>query len=445
MTYVNLSIPKPNRAATNVASLRRHAWIGFLTMVLLIGGLGGWAATTQIAGAVVASGIVVVDGGSKHVQHPEGGVVRQIMARNEDTVTAGQVLVRLDDTTIRADLGVVMSQLRQAIASQSRLTAESSDAASMVMPAIVADWPTDPLLTKLLASEDALRQSRKASTTSQAARLDEQISQKQLQINGLDAQQQANSRQLALFNSENGNLDKLLSGGLVGVQRVNEMRRSQAQLEGQIGSVTAEIAATRASIAELQVQRAQIFKDFQSQVLTDLQTTNQSVAELLQKKIAAEDRLTRLEIRAPIGGVVHESAVQTVGGVIAAGDTLMLIVPSENHLLIDTRVSPLDINKLHVAQDVSVRMSSLDVRTTPELAAVIKTISPDLTRDPTTGAEYYSVRVDVPDSEQTKLGTGTKLVPGMPAETFMRTGDRTVWSYLMHPIDQQLSRTFREN
>jgi HlyD family secretion protein len=445
MTYANLSIPRPERATSNTASLRRHAWTGFLIMVLLVGGLGGWAATTEIAGAVVANGIVVVEGGSKHVQHQEGGIVRKIFVRNDDTVTAGQVLVQLDDTAIRADLDVVLSQLRQAIASQSRLTAESTDAAKMVMPAIVSNWPADPELTKLLASEDDLRQSRKASTTSQAAQLDEQISQKQLQINGLQSQQEANNRQLDLFRTENGNLDTLHSDGLVGVQRVNEMKRSQAQLEGEVGSVTADIASTHASIAELQVQRSQIFKDFQSQVLTDLQTANQSVAELLQKKIAAEDRLSRLDIRAPIGGIVHESAVQTVGGVIAAGDTLMLIVPKDNHLLIDTRVSPLDIDKLHVDQDVAVRMSSLDVRTTPELSAAIKTISPDLTKDPTTGAEYYSVRVDVPDSEQSKLGSGTKLVPGMPAEAFMRTGDRTVWSYLMHPISEELSRTFREN
>jgi HlyD family secretion protein len=203
------------------------------------------------------------------------------------------------------------------------------------------------------------------------------------------------------------------------------------------------MAAARASIAELQVQRAQIFNDFRSQVLTDLQTVNQSVVELLQKKIAAEDRLTRLDIRAPLDGIVHESTVQTVGGVVAAGETLMLVVPQNNRLLIDARVSPLDIDKLHVDQAVVVRMSSLDPRNTPDLGAVIKTISPDLSRDPNTNVQYYDVRMDVPDAEMQKLSKNTKLVPGMPAEAFIQTGDRTVWSYLVHPITEELNHTFR--
>jgi HlyD family secretion protein len=412
-------------------------------MVLLIGGLGGWAAMTQIAGAVVASGIVVVDGGSKKVQHSEGGIVSQIAAKNEDQVKVGQLLVRLDGTSIKADLEVVLSQLREAVATQARLIAESTDAPTMILPAIVSNWPMDPVLSELLGSQEKLRQSRKQALTSQQGRIDEQITQKQQQIKGLEAQQAANTQQLDSFKGENKNLDKLLTNGLVAGSRVNDMKRSQTQLEGQAGSIMSDIAAARASIAELQVQRAQIVTDFRSQVLTDLQTVNQSVVELMQKKIAAEDRLTRLDIRAPLDGIVHESTVQTVGGVVGARETLMLVVPQNERLMVDARISPLDIDKLHVDQAVIVKMSSLDPRNTPDLSAVIKTISPDLTRDPTTNAQYYDVRLDVPDAEMQKLPKGTKLVPGMPAEAFIQTGDRTVWSYLVHPITDELNRTFR--
>jgi HlyD family secretion protein len=413
-------------------------------MAVLVLGIGGWTATTEIAGAVVASGVVVVEGGSKRVQHQEGGIVRRILVRNDDKVAAGQLLVRLDDVAIRADLDVVISQLRDAIGAQARLTAESTDAPTITLPAIAAKWPADPELTSILGEQEKLRQSRSKSLESQTSRLDEQISEKQAQIDGLKAQQAANTDQLDLYRSENSNLGKLYSGGLVGIQRVNEMKRSQAELEGQIGSVAASIASTQASVSELQMQRTQLGIDFRSQVLTDLQAASQSVAELMEKKIAAEDRLARLDIRAPIAGTVHESVVQTVGGVITPGETLMQIVPADDHLLIDARVSPLDIDKLHLGQGVAVKLSGFDVRTTPDLKGDIKAISPDLTRDQASGVQYYVVRVNVADSEQEKLPPGARLVPGMPAEAFIQTGNRTVWSYLVRPFTEALCRTFRE-
>jgi HlyD family secretion protein len=433
------------RLPDNLASLRGHALLGLLLIGVLVFGLGGWTATTEIAGAVVANGVVVVDGGSKRVQHPEGGVVKKIYVHNDDRVGAGQLLLRLDDVAVRADLDVVMAQLRDAIGAEARLTAESTDSPAIVLPSIVADWPADPELAAVLGDQERLRQSRKKSLASQQARLAEQIAEKQSAVTGLKAQQAANNNQLALLHTENDNFSTLFAKGLVEGQKVSEMKRSLAELEGQAGSVAAQVAAAQSSISELEMQRTQLDIDFRSQVLTDLQAATQSVAELLQKKIAAEDRLTRLDIRAPIAGTVHESAVETVGGVVKAGETLMLIVPQDNHLLVDTRVSPLDVDRLHVSQEVAVQLSSFDVRTTPQLTGTIKTISPDLIRDQTTGASYFSVRVEIPDSEQKKLPQGARIVPGMPAEAFIQTGTRTVWSYLMHPITEELGHTFRED
>jgi HlyD family secretion protein len=429
----------------SMGSLRRHALLGFFTIILLVGGLGGWAGMTQIAGAVVANGTIVVEGGSRRVQHPEGGVVAKIQVKNDDHVEAGELLVRLDDVSIRANLDVVLSQAREAIAKLARLSAESTGADKLEMPAIAEGWPEDAVLSALFESQDHLRLSRKAATDGQVARLNEQISQQERLIEGLKAQQTAGKRQLDMLTSESQNLSKLLADKLIEASKVNSLKRELAQVEGEQGRISAAIASAGASIAELELQRAQVYDDFKSEVLTELQTTNQAVAELLQNKIAAEDRLSRIEIRAPISGTVHESVVQTVGGVIGAGETLMLVVPEEKRLLIDTRISALDVDKVHVGQDVVVRMSSLDTRTTPELNAVIEGISPDLSNDPVTGAQYYAVRVDVSNSELAKLPKDIHLVPGMPAQAFIQTGERTVWSYIMHPITEQLSHTFRED
>lgn len=436
--------PRAHRSR-NRRSLALHAWIGLFSILALIGGLGGWAAVTNIAGAVVAGGLVVVEGGSQRVQHQEGGIVAEILVRNEDTVSAGQLLVRLDGTTTQANLEVVVSQLREAFARQSRLLAESTGATAMVPPPMARDWPADPELDALYAAQDKLRLSRASGIKGQQSRLDEQIAQLSVQIDGYQAQRDAIESQLAITAAEAKDVEDLYAKNLVQLTRVNALRRSQAELEGQLGSIDAQMAGVRAAIAEREVAREQVSDDFQSQVLTDLQAVTQQIAEGLQQKIAAEDRLRRLEIRAPVSGVVHESVIQTVGGVVAAGETLMLIVPKDTHLLVDARVSPLDIDKLYVDQPVVVRMASLDVRTTPELDGHIKSISPDLTRDAITGVQYYLVRVDVADDELKKLPQGTKLVPGMPAETFIQTGERTVWAYLTHPITEQLNRIFRED
>ncbi|HTJ56287.1 MAG TPA: HlyD family type I secretion periplasmic adaptor subunit [Devosiaceae bacterium] len=437
-------LPPSEILSPSMLSLRRHGFVGVGIIAALVFGLGGTAATTQIAGAVIANGLVVVDGGSKRVQHQEGGIVKQILVRDDDKVAAGQPLVRLDDVAIRANLDVVLSQLRDAIGADSRLTAESTDAPRMLMPSIVGNWPADPDLAASMGDQERLRQTRKQSLEAQAAQLDQQISQKQSEIQGLKSQQDATNRQLDLTRAENANLAKLFSQGLVEIQRVNDMKRTQAQLEGQAGGFVASIASAEANISQLQMQRNQLYTDFHAQVLNDLQAASQKVAELMQNKISAEDKLTRLDIKAPIAGTVHESVVHTVGGVVAPGDTLMMIVPQENHLLIDTRVSPLDIDKLHLEQDVNVQLSGFDTRTTPQLTGKVKMISPDLTRDPNTGVEYYSVRVDVPDSERGKLPQEARLVPGMPAEVFIRTGDRTLWSYLTGPLTEELSHTFRQ-
>lgn len=431
--------------ATSTASLVRHAWFGLGAIALFLVGLGGWAGTTEIAGAVVASGRVVLQEGSKTVQHPEGGIVDEILARDGDEVEAGELLVRLDGTAIAANLAVIVSQLSEAFALQARLTAESTSAAEIVRPAALDGWPAQEPLDALFAAQEKLRQSRAAAQEGLAARLEEQIAQIEEQISGLEAQRRAVIEELGILEAEGKDVDQLFAEGLVQVARVNEVKRDLARLRGEDGRIAADIAGARTAIAERRTQIAQGRNEFQAQVLEDLRAAGLQIAELLQQKIAAEDRLARLEIRAPQAGIIHESVVRTVGGVVAPGETLMQVVPQRSLLAIDTQVAPIDIDKLSVGQAASVRLAAFDVRATPELKGEITRISPDLSRDETTGSQFYSVRIALADGELDKLPEGQRLVPGMPAEAFMRTQDRTVLTYLIEPLAAPLARAFRED
>lgn len=431
--------------ADPIRSLRRHAITGLSALALFVAALGGWAGTTEIAGAVVAQGTIVPLEGTKKVQHPEGGVVTEILVRDGDAVTAGQLLVQLDGTTIAANLAVIVSQLSAAFALETRLTAESIGADHLALPANLEHWPDRPALEALLAAQDKLRQSRAAVQAGLATQLEEQIGQLGEQIAGLHAQQGANQRQIDILSAELVDTEQLFRDGLIEAPRLSSSKRELARLEGEAGNLTAEIAAARTSIAGSRAKIAENTATFRAGVLEDLRDVGLQIAELLQQKIAAEDRLKKLEIRAPQAGVIHETIVRTVGGVVGAGETLMLVVPRSDRLALEARVSPLDVDKITAGQAASVRLVGLDARATPELAAAIESISPDLSRDPATGVSYFSIRVSLPETELARLPHGQHLVAGMPAEAFFRTADRTVLSYLVGPMATQLSHAFRED
>lgn len=431
--------------ADPLRSLRRHAIAGLGAMALFIGLLGGWAGTTEIAGAVVAQGTVVPLEGSKRVQHPEGGVVSAILVKDGDAVEAGQLLVHLDSTTVSANLAVIVSQLSAAFALEARLTAESIGNDGLTLPASLDDWPDRATLDGLLAAQERLRQSRADAQAGLATQLEEQIGQLGEQIAGLQSQQAAVRRQTEILAGEVVDAEALFRDGLMEASRLNASKRELARLEGEAGNLTAEIASARTAIAGSRAKIAENTATFRAGVLEDLRDVGLQIAELLQQKIAAEDRLAKLEIRAPQAGIVHESIVRTVGGVVAAGETLMQVVPHTDRLALEARVSPLDVDKLTVGQAASVRLTGLDARTTPELAASVDSISPDLSRDPATGVAYFSIRMKLSEAELARLPHGQHVTAGMPAEAFLRTADRTVLSYLLGPLAAQLSHAFRED
>ena len=439
------AVPVPLPTSSGAASLNRNAMVGCTIIILGLGSLIWWSSATNVSGAVVGHGTIAVEDGSKLVQHPEGGVVAEILVRNEDVVEGGQLLVRLDGTATTVNLQVVMSELNDALARQARLRAESTRQDRLEMPDIAESWPDRESLLIQFEAQQRLLETRKLSIVSQNQRIDEQIAQFELQIQGLQSQREATGSELAILEEEAPGLEQLLADGLLQAARVNENRRNRARLAGEIGRIDADVARIRGLISERAVMRDQIVDGFQAEVLAELQTVSVSVLELLQRKVAAEDRLTRLDIRAPQSGIVHQSIVQTVGGVVAAGATLMTVVPQETALVINSRLSPLDIDKVYVGQNVTMRLASFDPRSTPELQGKVSAISPDLTIDPATGIQYYETRVDLTESELARLPDDLRLVPGMPAEVFINIGERTVLAYLTKPLTDQINRALRED
>lgn len=429
--------------ASAAASLGRHGWVGYAVLVAVVGGLGLWAATTQIAGAVVASGVIVVEDGSKRIQHQEGGIVSEILVRNGDRVAEGQLLLRLDGTAVSASRDVIRVQLDNAFAARARLVAEASGAMAMERPS-VSGWSPGPDFDAAFGTQARLLEARRISLTGQQSRLAEQGAQLQEQVAGLRAQQAALGDELAILSDEWRGLEELLAGGLTDSARANANRRQRTTIEGNIAKLATDIAGARAAIAERALASAQVEDDFRSEVLEDLQALDVNIAELLQQKITADDRLRRLEVRAPRAGIIHQSIVQTVGGVVAPGEALMLVVPANEQLLVDVHVSPSDVDDISAHQDVLVRFTGLDAPTTPDLRGSVASVSPATARDPVTGAIFYEVRITIPEAERQRVGVATPLMPGMPAEAFLETETRTVLAYLAKPLLEQLAHSFRE-
>ncbi|MXN66501.1 HlyD family type I secretion periplasmic adaptor subunit [Stappia sp. GBMRC 2046] len=424
-------------------SLRRHALAGAIMIAVLFGGLGGWAAIAKIGGAVIASGTIVVETNTKRVQHQEGGIVGEIAVREGDAVDAGDLLVRLDDTVVEANLVVVRKQLTELRAQDARLAGERDGQEAIAFPNDLVSREAEPDVALVLSGQRALAEARKASLDGRIDQLEDQIAQFDKQIDGLDAQRLAKQEEIALIDEELKGLMQLREKGLVPETRVTALRRDRARLEGERGGLIAEIARAGEAIGERRLQIIGLGDTFRQSVLEELQEVRSELARLEEQKIAAEDRMRRVDIRAPRSGYVHQLAVHTVGGVVGPGEVLMQIVPKEDLLVIEAQVAPTDIDLLYPGQAASVRLPSFDQRTTPELTARIVTLSADHAVDEATRLSFYTARLAIDPAELAKLGDN-RLVPGMPVETFIATKERTVLSYLVKPLLDQVAHAFRE-
>jgi membrane fusion protein, type I secretion system len=424
-------------------SLRNHVIGGAVIALVLTAGIGGWAGTTELSGAVTASGSVVVDSNVKKVQHLTGGIVGDLLVREGDRVRAGDILVRLDETILQANLAIVAKGLDELQARKARLAGERDRADELLFPSELLRRAALPDVESAIDSERKLFELRRAAREGQKAQLRQRIAQLQEEIRGHAALQEAKAEEINLIQRELQGVRTLWEKNLVQITRLTALERDAARLKGERAQSISLTAQARGKISEIELQILQIGQDLSSEVAKELREVDAKMGEFIERKVTAEDQLKRIDIRAPQDGVVHQLAVHTIGGVVNPTDPVMLIVPEADLLSVEAKVAPQDIDQIHVGQAAVLRFSAFNQRTTPEISGSISRISADVTADQRTGQNFYTIRISIGPDELMRLGA-VKLLPGMPAEVFAKTYDRSVMSYLVKPIHDQVVRAFRE-
>lgn len=422
-------------------NITRHIIFASLVIGLLVGTVGLWAAQAELTGAVIAPGSIVVDKNVKKLQHRDGGIISKIHVRNGDKVQAGDTMLELDDTQIRAEMGVILSQLTELVARSARLKAEIHSEEEVTFPPRFEEL-TD-YTKKVTAAERRLFHDTRKHLNGQKEQLKLQIEQLAEEVAGITAQREAKQSQIELIGRELGQIEHLYKKNLTSVTRLYALQREQKRLSGELGGLTAQIARTKNKISEIRLQILSIGEEARLQAQRERRSAEARIAELREKEIAANDRLKRSKMLAPQSGIVHDMTVHTVGGVITTAETVLLIVPSEEKLSIEARIAPVDIDQVAIGGPVKLRFSAFNQRTTPELDGRIIHVAADLSKDESTGQAYYLARVEVEKDQLQTLST-LSLIPGMPVETFISTGTRTALSYFAKPITDQLRRAFRE-
>ena len=428
---------------TSSVFIRRNLIAAAVVALLLVGAVGGWAAITELAGAVIAQGLLVVDSNVKKIQHPTGGVVGEVRVRDGDHVKAGDIVVRLDETQTRANLAIVTKSLDEFAARRARDEADRDDADVVVFPNELLNRMNEPDVAHAVNGERRLFEIRRRAREGLKAQLKERILQFLEEINGLETQKNARIEQIEWIKKELEGVRDLWKSNLIPYTRLTSLEREASRLDGERGQLIAQIAQAKGKINETRLQIIQVDQNMSAEVGEDLAEIRAKTAELVEKKVAAEDQLKRIDIRASQDGAVMQSTVHTVGGVIMPGDPIMLIVPETDVLMVEAKIAPQDIDQIRLGQTAALRLTAFNQRTTPELNGTVSRISADVTQDQKTGAYYYTVRISVPDDEVSRL-EGLKLIPGMPVDAFIESGRRTVISYLVRPLSDQIARAFRE-
>jgi HlyD family secretion protein len=377
------------------------------------------------------------------VQHQTGGTISELRVRDGDRVKAGEVIVRLDETVTRANLAIVVKSLDELAARQARLEAERDGLDTLSFPAELLRRADDPDVERAMHGERKLFDFRRTARLGQKAQLTERVAQLREEIQGLSGQATAKAREIELINIELEGVRDLWKKKLVPISKVTVMERDAVKLEGDRNSFLAQAAQAKGKTTETELQIIQIDQDLRSEVSKELREIQGKSAEFVERKVAAEDQLKKVEIRAPLDGIVHQLAVHTVGGVVSPSEPLMFIVPAQDELTVEAKIPPQEIDQLRVGQRATLRFAAFNQRTTPEIGGIVTRISADTAQDQKSGLTYYVVRLTMPAAEVDRLGD-LKLVPGMPVEAYMQTGQRTVMSYLLKPLEDQIVKAFRE-
>lgn len=413
---------------------------GLAGIGLLVSSIVGWAAFAEIEGAVLGDGTVVSRSDSKRVQHRYGGTIARIHVANGDRVKAGDVLMRLDGTDVRAELAILRTKMAELLVRRHRVLLERDESDwQRVAPAVQRQLDGITGHSELVHLQRKLFSSRRALRQSRISQLNERIAQFGNEIRGLEALLKSRTGELDILEKEIEGLQKLRVRGLVQMPRLNALQRARVEKQGQIAETVADVARVRGKISETKLQVIELTDSYQSGVLEEMEKIDADLSETAEKRRAAKARYDGLDITASTDGYVHELQVSTIGGVVAPGEVLATLTPIGDELVVDGRIKTSDRDQVAIGMPVRVRFSAFNQRTTPESSGRISIIGSDRSKDETDGVPYYKVRVrlDQPSDE-------IEIMPGMPAELIITSGARTVGSFLVKPLADQLSRAFRE-
>lgn len=402
---------------------------------VLVFGVGGWAAQARLAGAVIAQGQLVVPDQVKTIQHRDGGIVADIPVANGDAVKVGDVLLRLDETQTRVELTIIQSQLSQLRAMKTRLEAErdGKDSISFTDASIAAE---------LADNETKLFLENRSMILNQKQQLEMQVTQIEDQIDGLTSQRKANEVEKEIVAKEIAVTEKLAKGGLIKLSEFRDLQKQVARIDGTRGEVAARVAEAQGEVSELRIKLLSIDQTTRSETQKELVNIESKLAELSERKIAASDRLSRMEVRAPVDGFVYDLQIHTIGGVIGSGATIMSVVPRGDDMKVEIRIPPADIDRVVAGQAARMRLTAFNSATTPEVPGTVEFVAGATVIDKTTGQPYYLATISM---ELVNTGlTDKKLMPGMPIEVFVHTAERSAWSYLTKPFTDQVMKAFRE-
>ncbi|HLQ17970.1 MAG TPA: HlyD family type I secretion periplasmic adaptor subunit [Tabrizicola sp.] len=424
--------------------IRAPLILGLAATLTLVLGFGLWATTARLSGAVIAPGRIEVERDRQVVQHPDGGVVAEILVREGSVVAAGDELLRLDGAALQSELTIVDGQLTELFVRQARLVAERDDAPVPSFPAELADrTQTDVGLVALLDGERRLFDARRATLAEERALLAERIGQIRAEADGLSAQEAALTLQLGLVDQDLSAQQALLDKGLAQAAGVRALLRERARLQGLLGDLAAQRARAEGQVTELRLAIANLTTRRQEVASEELRQIGPQLRELRERRRALQERIDRLEIRAPVAGVVMGLQVTTPRAVLRPAEPALVLIPVDRPLVITARIAPIQIDEVLVGQPAEVLFPAFAARTTPHLQGRVTRLSPDAINDSRTGVSYYTAEVELAGGEAARLGE--TLRPGMPVEVYLQTGQHTPLAYLLQPFTDYFHRAFRES
>jgi len=435
--------PPKGQNSSESSAYDSYIKIGFLLIFCLITGFATWSFLAPIQGAVIAPGSVVVEGKPKTLQHLAGGVVGEIFVKDGDKVQAGDIVMRLDPTSLNANQNLLQKRLYETTARVSRLKAERDGKNRINWSVVFPSYEFNDDIMFILDDQTKLFKARRQAYTGEINQLQKQIEQSRQQSSGLKSQIASNDNQISLISKELSALKSLLEQGYVSQTRVLALEREQAALKGQIASYESDIARTETAIGEIEIQILQVRRMQLESILTELRTSESEINDLKEQLTTARNDVKQIDIIAPVSGTVHNMTITTIGGVITPANPIMDIIPDTGKLIIESQVEPASVDQVYVGQPTTIRLSAFNQRTTPELNGNVIGISANTLVDPINGFPFYKVKITIPEDELSRLN-GLVLVPGMPAEAFMQTDKRSAMNYLLKPATDQLSRAFKE-